>query len=92
VTGECASVLKQRPVTRVRVDDELGVGEMLAEGERVDGGNHDVVTPIGHKGSPPDFSQAAIAASWCPAAPSVAETKNEAIHAALKTGELAKEG
>src|SRR4029077_4970413 len=39
----------QRPVTRVRVDDELRVGQMLAESVRVDCGDHDVVISIGHK-------------------------------------------
>jgi hypothetical protein len=29
VTRECPSVLKQRSMTRVRVDDELGIGQML---------------------------------------------------------------
>ena len=47
VTGECAGVLKQRPVTRVWVDDELRVRQMLAQRERVNRGNHDVVIPIG---------------------------------------------
>ena len=49
MTGECASVLKQRSVTRVRVDDELGIGQMLAECERVEGGDHRVVVSVGDK-------------------------------------------
>src|ERR1700677_1713624 len=57
VTGECAGVLKQRPVTRVWVDDELRVRQMLAQRERVDCGNHDVVIPIGDKYGLSDFLQ-----------------------------------
>jgi len=34
MTGECASVLKQRAMTRVRVDNELRIGQMRAEGIR----------------------------------------------------------
>ena len=49
MTGECASVLKQRSISRVRIDDELGIGQMFAESERVDGGDHRVVAPIGDK-------------------------------------------
>jgi hypothetical protein len=47
MTGICASVLKQRSMTRVRVDDELRIGQMRAESERIDGGNHDVVISVG---------------------------------------------
>ena len=46
MTGECASVLKQRSMTRVRVDNELGIGQMRAERKRIDGRNHDVVVPV----------------------------------------------
>src|SRR5260370_27831289 len=48
MTGECASVLKQCSVTRVRVDDELCVGQMHADSERVAGRDHRVVVPHGH--------------------------------------------
>src|SRR5580700_7375427 len=46
MTRKRASVLKQRSMTRVRVDDELGIRDVLAESERVDCGNHDVVIPV----------------------------------------------
>ena len=35
MTGECAGVLKQRPMTGVWVDDELRIGHMRAKSERV---------------------------------------------------------
>ena len=47
--GECARVLKQRSMTRVRVDDELGIGQMRAESKRVDGRDHRIVVPIRDK-------------------------------------------
>ena len=31
MTGECASVLKQRSITRVGVNDELGIGQMTSK-------------------------------------------------------------
>src|ERR1700730_1265319 len=49
MTGICASVLKQRSMTRVRVDDELRIGQIRAESKRIDGGNHDVVIPVGNQ-------------------------------------------
>ena len=49
MTGECARVLKQCTMTGVRIDDELGIGQMLAESERVDSRNHRVVVPIRDK-------------------------------------------
>src|SRR5947199_10113519 len=45
MTGECARVLKQRSMTRVRVDDELGIGQMRAASKRVDGRDHRIVVP-----------------------------------------------
>ena len=30
MTGECASILKQRSMTGVRIDDELSIGQMTA--------------------------------------------------------------
>ena len=45
--GECAGVLKQRPMTGVWVDDELRIGQMRAERERVHRRDHDVVVPVG---------------------------------------------
>ena len=46
MTDVCPSVLKQRSVTRVRVNDELRIGQMRAKGERIDARNHDVVVPV----------------------------------------------
>jgi len=46
MTGECARMLEQSTVTRVWIDDELGVWQMLGESEGIDGGNHDVVVPV----------------------------------------------
>src|SRR5580704_7064218 len=40
---ECAGVLKQRPMTGVWVDDELRIGQMRTQGERVQRRDHDVV-------------------------------------------------
>lgn len=47
MTGECAGVLKQRPMTGVWVDDELRIGHMRAKSERVHRRDHDVVVPVG---------------------------------------------
>src|SRR6266851_1533630 len=60
MTGICARVLKQRSVTRVRVDDELRIGQMRTESERIDGGNHDVVIPIGDKRRLRDLLQISV--------------------------------
>jgi hypothetical protein len=57
MTGVCASVLKQRFMTRVRVDDELRIWQMRAESERNDGGNHDVIIPVADKYRLRDFLQ-----------------------------------
>src|SRR5580704_12552830 len=46
MTGECTCVLKQRSMTRVWIDDELGVWQMLGESERIHRGNHDVAVPV----------------------------------------------
>jgi hypothetical protein len=46
VTRECPGVLKQRSMTRVGVDDELGTWQMFAEYERVDGRDHSVVVAV----------------------------------------------
>ena len=47
--GVCTSVLKQRFVTRVRVNNEVRIGQMRAERERIDRRNHDVVFPVRDK-------------------------------------------
>ena len=49
MTGVCPSVLKQRSVTRIGINDELRIGQTRAKGERIDRGNHDVVIPVGDK-------------------------------------------
>jgi len=43
MAGVCTSVPKQCSVTRVRVNNELRIGQMRAERERIDRRNHDVV-------------------------------------------------
>jgi hypothetical protein len=60
MTGVCASVLKQRSMTRVRVDDELRIWQMRAESERIDGGNHDVIIPVGNKCRPRELLQISV--------------------------------
>ena len=49
MAGVCTSVLKQRSVTRVRVNNELRIRQMRAERERIDRRNHDVVFPVRDK-------------------------------------------
>jgi hypothetical protein len=61
MTRICASVLKQRSMTRVRVDDELRIGQMRAESERIDGGNHDVVISVGDEYRLRDLLQISVA-------------------------------
>ena len=34
------------PMARVRVEDQLGIGQVLLKDERVDGGDHDVVAAV----------------------------------------------
>ena len=68
MTGECARVLKQCTMTGVRIDDELCIGQMLAESERVDSRNHRVVVPIRDKYRLRDLFQISVrlAPRLCP--------------------------
>ena len=47
-------------MTRIRIDNELRVGEMLAESERVDRRNHDVVVPVCDQHWLPDLRQISV--------------------------------
>jgi hypothetical protein len=60
MAGVCTSVLKQRSVTRVRVNNELRIGQMRAERERIDRRNHDVVFPVRNKHRLRDLLQISI--------------------------------
>jgi hypothetical protein len=47
MSEEKLRILKYRRVSGIRVNYQLRVGQILGEGVRVDGRNHDVMTPIG---------------------------------------------
>jgi len=50
-------MLRLRPVAGVRIHDELSIGQVLGQQERVDRLDHDILVPVHHQGRVPDLAE-----------------------------------
>src|ERR1700723_3649248 len=57
VFQEILGVLRKCSMARIRVHDELSIGEMLSEKERIDRHDHDILVPMHNQRRMVDFAQ-----------------------------------